>query len=96
MRCLLLIALVLGTPAPGVTGEPSKLRWGAGAGLVASSKPYVGAGTETFPIPVVRIQYQRWFVQGIRGGYELFSTGGWSARALAIASSRASGRSASR
>jgi outer membrane protein len=85
MRCLLFTALVLGTPAAGVTGEPSTLRWSIGGGLVASPKPYVGAETETFPIPVVRIQYGRWFVQGIRGGYELLSAGGWSASALAQA-----------
>jgi outer membrane protein len=53
--------------------ESSKLRWGVGAGFVTSPRPYAGAKSQTFPIPVVQIQYERWFLQGIRGGYELFS-----------------------
>ena len=53
--------------------ESSKLRWGVGAGFVTSPRPYAGAKPQTFPIPVVQIQYERWFLQGIRGGYELFS-----------------------
>ncbi len=65
--------------------EPSKLRWGVGAGFVASPRPYVDAKPQTFPIPVVQIQYKRWFVQGIRGGYELLSAPQWSVSAFAQA-----------
>lgn len=88
MRSVAWIACALFVSGPAVaqqTPEPSRLRWGVGAGIVASPRPYVGARGQTFAIPVLRMEYERWFVQGIRGGYQLFSAPRWTVNAFAQA-----------
>jgi outer membrane protein len=70
-----LVALAMTAAASAAAQEPAekarKLEWGIGGGAVASPRPYVEAKPRIFPIPVVNLRYDRWFVQGIRGGYEL-------------------------
>ncbi|HXV64442.1 MAG TPA: MipA/OmpV family protein [Vicinamibacteria bacterium] len=84
MRAVFVIgALVIGASV--AAEESQKLRWGVGGGFVSSPRPYVDAKSKTFPIPVVNFRYQRWFVQGIRGGYELLSTPKWNVSSFAQA-----------
>lgn len=47
------------------------VQWSVGGGFVTSPRPYIGTDAKVIPIPVVGLRYGRWFVQGIRGGYEL-------------------------
>jgi outer membrane protein len=64
--------------------EPtSRLAWSLGAGFIAAPRPYVGAGARTFPVPLVSVSYDRWFLQGIRGGFEWLRTERFSANAFA-------------
>jgi outer membrane protein len=62
-----------------------KLRWGLGVGFVTSPRPYVGAKPRTFPVPVVTVRKDRWFVQGIRGGFEMLRSTRWTLSAFAQA-----------
>jgi outer membrane protein len=40
-----------------------------GLGFLTSPRPYIGADSQSFPIPIVNIKYRRWFLESIRGGY---------------------------
>ncbi len=55
------------------SGTPSedKFEFSLGAGVIISPRPYVGSRARVFPIPALELQYKRWFVQGIRGGYSI-------------------------
>jgi outer membrane protein len=59
-------------PAPGVSQD--ELTWSLGAGFIASPRPYIGTDARVFPIPALGLQYKRWFVQGIRGGYSFLKS----------------------
>jgi outer membrane protein len=50
------------------------LTWSLGAGFIASPRPYIGTNARVFPVPALGLQYKRWFVQGIRGGYSFVKT----------------------
>jgi len=55
--------------------EEDGLEWSIGGGFVASPRPYQGTDPQFFPIPVVNLRYKRWFVQGIRGGFDIIQKG---------------------
>jgi outer membrane protein len=59
------------------------LKWSLGAGVIASPRPYVGTGARVFPVPAIGLQYKRWFVQGIRGGYSVLQSDRFTANAFA-------------
>jgi len=61
-------------PESGPGERRRDLKWSIGAGFVASPRPYVGAHARVFPIPVLGLEYKRWFLQGIRGGYHFIQT----------------------
>jgi len=71
---------------PDETASPdTELQISLGAGFIASPRPYVGTQARVFPIPVVDLRYKRFFVQGIRTGYELLQRGPLTASVLAQA-----------
>ena len=57
------------------TDEEKGLELSIGGGFVASPRPYLGTDPQFFPIPVVNLRYKRWFVQGIRGGFDVLQKG---------------------
>ncbi len=69
--------------APGVTQD--NLQWSLGAGVIASPRPYIGTSARVFPIPALGLQYKRWFVQGVRGGYSFVKSDRFTANAFAQA-----------
>jgi outer membrane protein len=82
--CTILTAIGLAAAAEAQNGaEPSALRWGVGGGFIVSPRPYVGAKPHTFPVPVIEMRYRRWFLQGIRGGYNLSPDPQWDVNAFA-------------
>ena len=58
------------------SGTPSEnqFEFSLGAGLIISPRPYVGSRARVFPIPALELQYKRWFIQGIRGGYSFIES----------------------
>ena len=76
MNLLLLLTYLDASPQGTTQGstpdkEDEGIQWSLGGGVVASPRPYVGTDTKVIPIPVVGLRYKRWFVQGIRGGFDL-------------------------
>lgn len=76
VRSALPVILVLaGLTAPGaVSAQPPTAdgpQWTLGLGLVASPSPYVGVDADVFPIPVVGLRWDRFYLQGVRAGYAL-------------------------
>jgi outer membrane protein len=82
---LLFLFLAFPAAAQEKPEESSRLRWGIGAGAISSPRPYTGAESDVIVVPAVQLQYGRWFVQGIRGGYELVSSSAWTVSAFAQA-----------
>ncbi|HSF19512.1 MAG TPA: MipA/OmpV family protein [Vicinamibacteria bacterium] len=72
-------AVAICTATAGVTyaaespepAEKKRLHVAIGSGFIASPRPYVGAKPQFFPVPVLHLRYERWFLEGIRGGYAL-------------------------
>ncbi len=50
-------------------------QWSVGGGFIASPRPYIGTDPKFFPIPVMGLRHKGWFVQGIRGGYDVVQKG---------------------
>jgi outer membrane protein len=46
------------------------LSWSLGIGFIASPRPYKGTDAKYFPVPVLNVRYKRFFLQGIRGGFD--------------------------
>jgi outer membrane protein len=69
--------------APGIAQDD--LKWSLGAGFIASPRPYIGTKARVFPIPALGLQYKRWFVQGIRGGYSFVKSDRFTANLFAQA-----------
>lgn len=65
--------------APDPDSDEGQLEWSLGGGIVVSPRPYVGADPKVIPIPVIGVDYKRWFFQGIRGGYRLIDQEKWKA-----------------
>ncbi len=61
------------------------LTWSLGAGFIASPRPYMGTNARVFPIPALSLEYKRWFVQGIRGGYSFVKSNRFTANVFAQA-----------
>jgi outer membrane protein len=70
-------------PASGVS--PDELTWSLGAAVIASPRPYIGTNARVFPVPAIGLEYKRWFVQGIRGGYSFIKSDRFTANAFAQA-----------
>jgi len=74
-------------PQSGPSGneKEDKAQWSVGGGFIASPRPYIGTDPKLFPIPVVGLRYKRWFVQGIRGGYDVLRKGAFTGSVFAQA-----------
>jgi outer membrane protein len=70
---------------PSSSGNKDELKWSLGAGIIASPRPYIGTQARVFPIPALSLEYKRWFVQGIRGGYSFVQSGRFKANLFAQA-----------
>jgi outer membrane protein len=64
---------------------PDDLKWSLGAAFIASPRPYVGTQARVFPVPALGLEYKRWFVQGIRGGYHFLKSDRFTANVFAQA-----------
>jgi outer membrane protein len=76
--------LAQGDAAP-PAGDKDELKWSLGAGVIASPRPYIGTSARVFPIPALSLEYKRWFVQGIRGGYSFVKSDRFTANLFAQA-----------
>lgn len=68
---------ILGFAAPtAAQGRPDSdgLRWSLGLGVISSPRPYVGADNQTRVIPVLDLEYKRFYFRGIQAGFEVFDT----------------------
>lgn len=65
------------------TLRPETLRVSIGAGFITSPRPYIGAQPRSFPVPVINLKRDRWFLESIRGGYSFVQTDKLDARAFA-------------
>ena len=63
--------------------EDGEFEFSLGAGVIVSPRPYVGTRARVFPIPAIEIEYKRWFLQGIRGGYSFIQSGAFSGNLFA-------------
>lgn len=62
------------TEAPPQQQAPG-LRWSLGLGVISSPRPYVGVDNQITPIPLLELNYKKWYVQGIQAGYHFIDTG---------------------
>jgi outer membrane protein len=59
---------------PAESSKEERLSWSLGGGFIASPRPYIDTTPQVIPLPVLTIRYKRFFVQGIRAGYEFVQT----------------------
>jgi outer membrane protein len=57
-------------PTPGMDVVKDNFSWSLGIGFIASPRPYKGTDAKYFPVPVLNMRYKRFFLQGIRGGFD--------------------------
>ena len=60
---------------PSEEKDQDQTHWSVGGGFIASPRPYIGMDPKLFPFPVVGLRHKGWFVQGIRGGYDVVQKG---------------------
>lgn len=79
---MILLNAFLTTGLPGAENEPQaateKPGVYVGAGAVISGKPYVGADSKVYPVPLVGYEGERLYLRGISGGYRLVKMKRWS------------------
>lgn len=80
---ILLSAATATAQDTGSGSEEPELRWALGPGIIVSPRPFVGSEPQIFPVPVFELDYGRWFVQGIRGGYRVVDSEKLTVNALA-------------
>lgn len=51
--------------------DEENFSWSLGMGFVSSPRPYRGTEPQIFVFPIAELRYKRFFVQGIRGGFDL-------------------------
>jgi outer membrane protein len=75
LACFLSAEVVFSQVGTSKKDDDEGIQWSIGGGFIASPRPYVGTDPQFFPIPVVDVRYKRWFIQGIRGGYDILQKG---------------------
>jgi outer membrane protein len=53
---------------------PEGVQWSLGLGVISSPRPYVGADNQTRLIPVIDLQYERFYLRGIQAGFQLIES----------------------
>ena len=72
-------ALTLAAPAaPQGRPEAEGVQWSLGLGVISSPRPYAGADNQTRVIPVLGLEYKRFYVTGIQAGFRLIERGRFS------------------
>ena len=51
--------------------EPDGVQWSIGLGVISSPRPYVGADNQTRVIPLLDLEYKRFYFRGILAGFRL-------------------------
>lgn len=77
-RLLALLAILAGAAAPLAAQPPAAedgLRWSLGLGVISAPRPYVGADNQTRVIPLLDLEYRRFYFRGIVAGYRMFERG---------------------
>ena len=71
--CSILLVIGVAVPAVAQQGPPPSdgPQWSLGVGVISSPRPYVGADNETRVIPLLELEWGRFYFQGIRAGYRL-------------------------
>jgi outer membrane protein len=69
--------LALGAAPAAAQGrpDPEGVRWSLGLGVISSPRPYVGADNQTRAIPVLDLEYERFYFRGILAGFQLAESG---------------------
>lgn len=71
---LLLVVTSLAATPPASAQEDDDTRVALGAAVISSPRPYVGADNDTQPIPIIEVDWGRFFVYGIVAGYRFVDT----------------------
>jgi outer membrane protein len=70
------LTLVVG--AAGAAAQPSpatgETRWSLGLGVFSAPRPYVGADNQTRAIPLLDLEYKRFYFRGILAGVQLLAS----------------------
>ena len=74
------LGLVLAAAPAAAQGRPAPegVQWSLGLGAISSPRPYVGAGNQTRLIPVLDLEYERFYFRGILAGFQLVESGRFS------------------
>lgn len=73
------IALVAGA-SPAAAQDPPDgdgVEWSLGLGVLSSPRPYVGASNQTRVIPLLDLEYKRFYFRGVMAGYRLVESQGF-------------------
>ncbi len=71
-----ILAALLGVAPLAAQGppEPEGLRWSLGLGVISSPRPYVGADNQTRVIPILDLEYKRFYFRGVLAGYQVIES----------------------
>ena len=67
-------ALLVGTAGPSdaqARAGGDGLEWSLGLGVISSPRPYVGADNQTRIIPLLDVEYRRFYLRGIQAGFRV-------------------------
>lgn len=75
MKSVAALALTAVVGAAPVAAQPPResggLEWSLGVGVISSPRPYVGADNDTQLIPLLDLEYKRFYLRGILAGFEI-------------------------
>ncbi len=54
--------------------EPEGVQWSTGLGVISSPRPYVGADNQISVIPLLDLEYKRFYFRGILAGFQLIES----------------------
>ena len=74
------VGLAFGSAPTAAQGrpEPEGVQWSLGLGVISSPRPYVGADNQTRAIPMLDLEYERFYFRGILAGFRVLEGGRFS------------------
>ncbi len=72
------MGLAVAAPAAAQQPDPEGVQWSLGLGVISSPRPYVGTDNQTRVIPVLDLEYERFYFRGILAGFQLIRSGRFS------------------